>query len=287
MNGAPSISREGITLSAIRWVAGLVVVALFVLAAILAPLITSHDPVVQNLPDRRAPTFWLEGGSVSHPLGTDYLGRDVWSRLVYGARTSLIVALGALAIGGVLGTALGFISGYWRGSRDKIFDTTLPRLISPVVWLVCCVWVALWLLAYIGPALINLIIVMGLVTWPRYIKPIRREVMLHTPQHSIAGVSDPGNSVRFLFLKMAGALPTLFISQMGFLIILESILSFLGIGVSPPTPSWGGAVADSRVYLATWWISAFPLICIALLSAGFYMLGSWLTDRRKNSRAAP
>ena len=283
----PSIVRKGTTLSAIRGVAGLVIISFFVLVAILAPLITSHDPVIQSLPDRRAPPFWLEGGTVSHLLGTDYLGRDVWSRLVYGARTSLIVALGALAIGGVLGTALGFISGYWRGSRDKIFDTTLPRLISPVVWLVCCVWVALWLLAYIGPALINLIIVMGLVSWPRYIKPIRREVMLHTSQHSIVGASDPENSVRFLFPKMAGALPTLFISQMGFLIILESILSFLGIAVSPPTPSWGGAVADGRVYLAAWWISAFPLICIALLSAGFYMLGSWLTDRRKNSRAAP
>jgi len=283
----PSIVRKGTTLSAIRGVAGLVIVSFFVLVAILAPLITSHDPVAQNLPDRRTPSFWLEGGTVSHPLGTDYLGRDVWSRLVYGARTSLIVSLGGLAIGGVLGTALGFISGYWRGSRDKIFDTTLPRLISPGVWLVCCVWVALWLLAYIGPALINLIIVMGLVTCIRYIKPIRLEVMLHTPQHSIAGASDPGNSVRFLFPKMAGALPTLFISQMSFLITLESILSFLGVGVSPPTPSWGGAVADGRVYLAAWWISAFPLICIALLSAGFYMLGSWLTNRRKNSRAAP
>ena len=283
---APPNEKKGTTLSAIRGAAGLVIVALFVLAAVLAPLITSHDPVVQNLPDRRAPPFWLEGGTVSHPLGTDYLGRDVWSRLVYGARTSLIVVLGTLAIGGVLGTALGFISGYWRGSRDKIFDTTLPRLISPVVWLVCCVWVALWLLAYIGPALITLIIVMGLVTWPRYIKPIRREVMLHTPQNSIAGASDPGNSARFLFPKVAGALLVLFISQMGFLIILESILSFLGVGVNPPTPSWGGAVADGRGQLAEWWLSVFPLICIAVLSAGFYMTGNWLSDRPRNSRAA-
>ena len=274
-------------LSAMAGVAGLVIVACFVLAAVLAPLITSHDPVVQNLPDRRAPPFWLEGGTVSHPLGTDYLGRDVWSRLVYGARTSLIVALGALVVSGVLGTALGFLSAYYRGSRDSIFNIALPRLISPVVWLVCCGWVALWLLAYIGPALINLIIVMGLVTWPRYIKPIRREVMLHTPQNSIAGASDPGNSVRFLFPKVAGALPVLFISQMGFLIILESILSFLRLGVPPPTPSWGGAVSDGRVYLAAWWLPVFPLICIALLSAGFYMLGDWLSGRRRNSLAAP
>ena len=261
------------------------IVAFFVLAAILAPLIASHDPLRQSLPDRRAPPSWQEGGTPTHPLGADQLGRDVWSRLVYGARTSLIVALGALAVGGMLGTTLGFISGYWRGSKDRLFDSALPRLLSPVVWLVCCVVIAIWLLAYIGPGFISLIIVMGLVTWPRYIKPIRAEMMLHRPQSFMSGASDPGESVRFLFPKVAGALPSLYMTQMGFLAILGFIIAFLGIGVPPPTPSWGGAVADGRVYLEAWWLSAFPLICMVLLSAGFYMLGSWLTDRR-NSRAA-
>ena len=175
--GAPPSERKGTTLSATRGVAGLVIVAFFVLAAILAPLITSHDPLRQNLPDRRAPPSWQEGGTLSHPLGTDQFGRDVWSRLVYGARTSLIVALGALAIGGVLGTALGFVSGYWRSHRDRIFDITLPRLVSPAVWLVGCVWIAITLLASVGPGLISLTIVLGLVTWLRYVKPVRREVM--------------------------------------------------------------------------------------------------------------
>ena len=129
----------------IRAWAGLIIVFLIVLVAVLAPLITSHDPVAGDLRDRRIPPFWLEGGTLSHPLGTDYMGRDVWSRLVHGARTSLIVALGALAIGGTLGTAFGFLSGYYRGSKDRIFDTTLPPLISPAVWLVCCAFVAIWL----------------------------------------------------------------------------------------------------------------------------------------------
>ena len=273
-------------LSAMAGVAGLVTVACFVLAAILAPQLTPHSPYYGSLDERYAPPFWQEEGTLSHPLGIDHLGRDVWSRLVYGARTSLVTALGAMAIGGVLGTALGFVSGYWRGPRDRIFDSALPRLISPVVWLVCCLWFAFVLIAIIGAGLINLIIVLGMVTWPRYIKPIRREVMLHSPQNSIAGASDPGNPVRFLFPKVTGALPSLLISQMGFLILLESVLGFLGVGVNPPTPSWGGAVADGRVYLAAWWLPVFPLICIALLSAGFYMTGNWLSERPRNSRAA-
>ena len=282
-------------LSAIRGVAGLVIVAFFLLAAILAPLITSHDPVVGDLRARRTPPSWQERGTLSHPLGTDQFGRDVWSRLVYGSRTSLIVALGALAIGGVLGTALGFISGYWRGSRDRIFDVSLPRLISPVVWLVCCCFAILWLLfiwlASIGGlGLIALIIVIGLVTWPRYIKPIRGEVMrFNAPglYRSMGETSDFRIITRYLLPKIVGALPALSISQMGFLIILESIPSLLGAGVPPPTPSWGGMVADGRMYLASaWWILAFPLICIALSATGFYLMGNYLSDRPKNSRAA-
>lgn len=271
--------------------AGLVIVSLFVLAAILAPLITSHDPADGSLQDRRAPPSWQEGGTLTHPLGTDHLGRDVWSRLVYGARPSLIVALGALAIGGVLGTTLGFVSGYWRGSKDRIFDVTLPRLISPVIWLVCCLWIAIILLASSGSGLINLIIVTGLVTWPRYIKTIRGEVMLFNAPglyRSMGETSDFRIITRCLFPKVVGALPALFISQMGFLILLESILTFLGVGLWPPGPSWGGMVSDGRNFIAaSLWSWAPALLFILLLAGGFYMLGNWLTDRRKNSRAAP
>ena len=276
--------------------AGLIIVSCFLLAAILAPLITSHDPLAQNLPDRRAPPSWQEGGTLNHPLGTDYLGRDVWSRLIYGARSSLIVAAGALAIGGGLGTALGFASGYWRGTRDRIFDVSLPRVISPAVWLVCCVWIAITLLASVGPGLIGLTIVIGLVTWLRYVKPVRREVM-QPEAHGLSGYSgyvdegsvtlDSRSNIHRLLPRLVGALPALFISQMGFLILLESIITFLGVGVAPPDPFGGGMLSDTRnLAPASLWSWAPALLSILLLAGGFYMLGDYLRARPKNSRAA-
>ncbi len=272
--------------------AGLAIVSLFVLAAILAPLVTSSSPHEIGVSAGNTPPLWQKGGALSNPLGTDRLGRDVWSRLVYGARSSLIVAAGALAIGGGLGTALGFISGYWRGPKDRIFDITIPRLIRPLTWLLCCLWVAIILLASSGAGLINLIIIMGLVTWPRYIKAIRRKVMLpETPgldytTHGGNGPSDFQSSIRFLIPRVAAALPALFISQMGFLIILESIISFLGLGVSPATPSWGNMIAGTRDQLTNWWVWATPALAILSMVAGFYMLGNSLTTRAKKSRAA-
>ena len=290
--GRPSSERKSPTLSAIRRVAGLVIVACFVLAAILAPLITSHDPAAGNLPDRNAPPFWQDGGSLSNPLGTDRVGRDVWSRLVHGARTSLIISLGALAIGGGLGTALGFASGYWRGPRDWIFDFTLPRLISPAVWLVGCVWIAVVLVASVGPSLIGLTIVLGLVTWPRYLKPVRREVMrpdtpgLGSSVDQGSGTPDFRPPFSGLIPRVVGALPALLVSQMAFLIILESVSSFLGLGAGPLTPSWGRMIADTRNDLTNWWIWAPPALSILLVVTSFYTLGSWLRDRPRNSRAA-
>ncbi len=272
--------------------AGAGIVSLLVLAAILAPTITPHDPLTARAGSILTPPFWQEKGTLSHPLGTDHIGRDVWSRLVYGARTSLIVGLGALAIGGGLGTTLGFISGHWRGPRDRIFDITLPRLIGPVAWLLCCLWVAIVLLASSGAGLINLIIITGLVTWPRYIMAIRRRVMLlETPgldytAHGGNAPSDFRSNARLLFPRVAAALPALFISQMGFLTILESILNFLGVGVPPPTPSWGNMIAGTRDQLTNWWVWVPPLLSILLVVAGFYMLGNWLRTRPKNSRAA-
>ena len=275
--------------------AGLVIISLFVLAAILAPLITSHDPADGSLQDRRAPPSWQDGGTLTHPLGTDYLGRDVWSRLVYGARTTLIVALGALAVGGVSGTTLGFVLSHYRGLWYRIrgiFSAihaihsvmSFPLNVIPFTgyYLVALVFVAI-----LGAGLTNLILVMGLVSCPRYILAILTEAMR---LESSGSVTEANESAALGFEtpavrqspKVVNTLVPLLVSQVGFLIIMESALTFLGVGVPPPTPSWGGMVSDSRAYLlAAWWVWTFPLVNIALLAAGFYLLGNWLRDRRE------
>ena len=284
-------------LSAIRGVAGLVIVAFFVLAAILAPLITSHDPVAQNLPGRRAPPSWQEGGTLTHPLGTDQLGRDVWSRLVYGARTPLIVALGALAIGGATGTVLGFLFVHyrelWYGIRGVLSTIhaihsalSFPLNFIPFIgYFLAAHLAALISVAMFGPGLINLIIVMGLVTCPRFFMVIltaamRLESTDSVPQAGESSASEFRSATTRPSPKAVNILAPLLVSQVGFLIIMESVLGFLGLTVLPPTPSWGATMADGRGILSTaWWISAFPAICIILLVGGFYMLGSWLRDR--------
>ena len=272
-------------LSAIRGLAGLVIVAFFVLAAILAPLIASHDPLRQSPPDRLAPPSWQEGGTPTHPLGTDQLGRDVWSRLVYGARTSLIVALGALAVGGMLGTTLGLLFRYYRGPWDNLYNLDVPfslRLIVPVVWLAVCMYVALILAATFGLGISNVIVVMLLVTWPWHIGAARSAAMRLVPWNSIvqarkSGASDFRIITCVLFLKIASALPGLLLLQMGFLMAVEFILTFLGVGLQPPTATWGAMASDSRSIGG--WGLAFPVAFITLLVAGFYMLGRWLLDR--------
>ena len=285
-------------LSAMRGVLGLVPVACFVLAAILAPLITSHDPVVQNLPDRRAPPSWQKGGTPAHPLGTDQFGRDVWSRLVYGARTSLIIALGALAVGGAAGTVLGFLFVHYRELWNRIRGVlsamhaihsvlSFPLNFIPFTgYFLAVLPVVSISVAIFGPGVINLIIVMGLATCPRFIMVILTAAMRLESADSVAQAGEgPASDFRSAATgpspRAFNTLTPLLVSQVCFLIIVESVLGFLGlVGVPPPTPSWGAMIADGRDILSTaWWISAFPAICVILLAAGFYMLGSGLRDR--------
>ena len=148
-----------------RAAAGSVIIALVVLSAILAPLIAPHDPLYPDIRARSVPPFWQENGSLSYPLGTDELGRDVWSRLVYGTRVTLVVSLGALAVGGVLGAALGVIFGYRPGLWHGLFEMATPWYMG-VIWSVVAVWCAIWIMVAIGGGLVDLVIVLGLVTYP-------------------------------------------------------------------------------------------------------------------------
>ena len=248
--------------------------------AILAPVVTPYSPTKTSLSEKNIPPFWQEGGSVSHPLGTDPLGRDLWARLAYGARVSLLVALSTLTLGGVLGTTLGLLSGYYRGPWDAIIMRASDITIAfPIILF------AILLVVVIGPGLVNLIIAVGLVIWARYARVIRGEVMSIMTQDFIArarvaGASDFRIITRHLFPNVMNTLVVLLTLQVGFLIIVESSLSFLGAGVPPPTAAWGSMVASGRDYIVSaWWVSAIPGIAIMLLVIAFNMLGDWLRDR--------
>ena len=256
------------------------VIGFFVLVAIFAPLVTPYSPTKTSLPEKNIPPLWQEGGMVSHPLGTDPLGRDIWSRLAFGARVSLLVALSTLALGGILGTALGLISGYYRGVLDAIIMRASDITIAfPIILF------AILLVVIVGPGLINLIVAVGLVIWARYARVVRGEVITIMTQDYISrarvsGASDFRIITRHLFPNVFNSLLVLLTLQVGFLIIVESSLSFLGAGVPPPTAAWGSMVASGRDYIVTaWWVSAIPGVAIMLLVIAFNMLGDWLRDR--------
>ena len=291
MAAAGSIKRTALSLGAGRLarplaalrsgpVIPVIIIGFFVMVAILAPLVTPYSPTKTSLPEKNIPPFWQEGGTLSHPLGTDPLGRDLWARLAYGARISLVVALSTLALGGILGTALGLVSGYYRGPVDAIIMRASDITIAfPIILF------AILLVVIVGPGLINLIVAVGMVIWARYARVVRGEVMSIMTQDFIArakvsGASDFRIITRHLLPNVFNSLLVLLTLQVGFLIILESSLSFLGAGVPPPTPAWGSMVASGRDYIVTaWWVSAIPGIAIMLLVIAFNMLGDWLRDR--------
>ena len=255
------------------------IILFFLLVAIFAPLVTPYSPTKTSLPEKNIPPFWQEGGSISHPLGTDPLGRDIWARLAYGARVSLLVALSTLALGGVMGTALGLISGYYRALDPFIMRASDITIAFPIILF------AILLVVIIGAGLINLIVAVGLVIWARYARVIRGEVLTIMTQDyiaraKVAGASDFRIITRHIFPNVFNTLVVLLTLQVGFLIIVESSLSFLGAGVPPPTPAWGSMVASGRDYIVSaWWVSAIPGVAIMLLVIAFNMLGDWLRDR--------
>ena len=255
------------------------IILFFVLVAVFAPLMTPYSPTKANLPEKNIPPFWQEEGTLSHPLGTDPLGRDIWTRLAYGTRVSLLVALSTLALGGILGTALGLISGYYRRLDPIVMRASDITIAFPIILF------AILLVVIIGAGLINLIIAVGLVIWARYARVIRSEVLTIMTQDYIArarvsGASDFRIITRHIFPNVLNTLVVLLTLQVDFLIIVESSLSFLGAGVPPPTPAWGSMVASGRDYIVSaWWVSTIPGIAIMLLVIAFNMLGDWLRDR--------
>jgi peptide/nickel transport system permease protein len=257
----------------------LAVLGLFILTAALAPLLAPADPMAGSLENRLAPPAWIEGGSLQHILGADDLGRDILSRLIYGAQVSLAVSALAILGAGVAGTAIGMIAGYFGGWTDRIIMRIVDLALSfPIIML------ALLFAALFGPSLVNIIIVLVMVLWSPYARMARGETLRvkkldYVDLARTAGASHPAIIWRHILPNISGALIVLATLQVGTVIVLEASLSFLGVGVQPPTPSWGSMVAGGRNFIASaWWVSLIPGLAVLVVVLTANMLGDALAD---------
>ncbi len=258
---------------------GLVMVLAVIISAIFAPLLSPHDPILQDVEKRLIPPVWETGGDPSFLLGTDHLGRDIVSRLIYGARISIVVSISAVVFSAILGTLVGLLSGFYGGNVDNIFMRIADvQLAFPFILL------AIAIIAVLGPNLQNIIIVMGITGWVIYARVVRAEVLSLREKEFIMSVRALGGSngriiFKHLFPNVIPPIIVIITLEMARMIIMEAALSFLGLGIQPPTPSWGGMLADGRVYLATsWWLATFPGLVIMLVVLGINLLGNWLRD---------
>jgi peptide/nickel transport system permease protein len=257
---------------------GLFVLALALIAA-AAPWLAPQDPIRQSLRTRlAAPTMEAADGK-AHLLGTDHLGRDVLSRVVWGARVSLLVGFAAVTVGGLVGATLGLVAGYRAGFTDSLIMTIADaQLAFPFILL------AIGIIAVLGPSFPTLIVVIGLSGWVGYARVLRAQVMVLRSREFVDAIQALGGSVlrivaRHILPNVLSSLVVIATLELARAIVLEATLSFLGLGIQPPTPSWGGMVQEGREYLdSAWWISTFPGLVLMLASLVVSRTGDWLRD---------
>jgi len=255
-------------------------IAVLVIPAAFAPMIAPHNPLEGELSKRLQPPVWQEGGSWDNVLGTDKMGRDVLSRILYGAKYAIIVSLSVIVVSGVIGVALGLIAGYFGGKTDTI----IMRLVD-IALSIPPVLLALAIVASQGPGLKWVIVVIVSVLWSRYARQVRGEVLSVVTQDFIARARVAGCShfriiFRHIFPNVVNTIVVLATLQVGFVIVLESSLSFLGAGIPRPTPAWGVMVSDGRELVVTaWWVAFFPGLAILLVTLSLNLFGDWLRDR--------
>jgi peptide/nickel transport system permease protein len=258
---------------------GLVVVVAVAFAALLAPVLVPFDPLAQDIGQRLKPPGWISPEGRAHWLGTDQLGRDILGRILFGTRIALVVGLAAVAIAGTLGLIIGLVSGYFGGWVDDLFMRLADiQLAFPFILL------ALAVIGVLGPSLRNIIVVVGISGWVVYARIVRGEVLSLREREFVQAaraVGSPAARVIARHVVPNAFTPWLVIAtlDMARVIIVESALSFLGLGVPPPTPTWGGMLADGRVYMSTaWWLATFPGLAILVTVLGINLLGDGLRD---------
>ena len=257
-----------------------ILVFLLVLPGLFAPYLAPHNPIRGSLRERLKPPVWVQGGTVTHPLGTDKVGRDILSRIIYGARISLAVSLVAILVSGVIGTALGLMAGYFGGRLDALIMRLVDISLGLPVILLALVFVAA-----IGASFITVVVVTTVLLWARYARQVRGETLSIRERDFIARARVAGAShfrimLRYIFPNVINTLTVLATLQIGAVILLESALSFLGAGIPRPTPTWGSMIADGRdLIVVAWWIAMFPGLAIMLTVLSLNLLGDWLRDR--------
>lgn len=258
---------------------GLIVVCVVVSTALFAPLIAPHAPAEQELSFRNLPPLGLPGAVSQYPLGTDPIGRDMLSRLIFGARISLIVGFSAVILQGIVGVCAGISAGYYGGWVDTLIMRVVDIQLG-IPFLVLAIAVAVVL----GGGLANMVVVLIVTGWVDYARVLRGELLALREYEFVlaaraSGCSDARIILRHLLPNVLGSALVLATLQVSRMIIAESSLSFLGVGIQPPTPSWGGMVAEGRDYLGTaWWVSTLPGLAIATTSFGATLVGEWLRD---------
>ncbi len=257
-----------------------ILMIVLVIPAIFAELIAPYDPVENSLRNRLLPPFWMEGGGLDHILGTDKVGRDILSRLIYGSRVSVVIAGISIVVGGLIGTSLGIIGGYFGGWVDSLIMRAVDISLSiPIILL------GLVLVAALGPSKSTVIIVVVVLLWSRYARLARGETLAVRTQDYIArarvsGASHTRIMIHHVFPNIFNSIVVLATLQVGFVIILEATLSFLGAGIPRPIPAWGLMVADGReLVVAAWWLAFFPGFAIMLVVLSMNLLGDWLRDK--------
>ena len=261
------------------WLAGgWLLVAL--LAAIFAPLVAPHDPLAQDLMLERLPPFWLQGAEPGYWLGTDSLGRDLLSRLIFGGRVAFVVAFAAAVAACLVGSALGLVAGYFGGWADRI----ISRIVE--IWMAFPpVLFAILLVAVLGTGLSSVIIAIAVIDWTRFCRVVRAEAMGqarmdYVENARIAGYGRIGIMLREVLPNVLPSIVALLSLEMGIAVIVEAILSFVNLSISTDDPTWGGIIAEGRLSIhQAWWVLVFPLITLFLTVLSFSQFGEGLKAR--------